>query len=171
MQASQKIHGFTFYGFTLIEMLVVVAIIAILSVLALPAAEPKVARAQVLESLELIDEYKKSVAVYFKATLNFPKDNLEAGIPKAEFLIGNYVDKIDLLQGAFRIHFGSKAHATLKDKTLTVRPIVVKGSPESPMSWVCGYSAIPEGMLASSLDRTTADPKFLPTYCRSLIVK
>ncbi len=158
-------------GFTLIEMLVVVAIIAILSLIALPSAEPTVARKQVLESLDLIEDYKKAVALYFKATLNFPKDNVEAGIPKPEFLIGNYVNRIELQQGAFHIHFGSKAHPALKDKILTVRPIVVKGSPESPMSWICGYSAVPEGMLAASVDKTTADPKFLPSSCRSLVIK
>lgn len=158
-------------GFTLIEMLVVVAIIAILSLIALPSAEPTVARKQVLESLDLIEDYKKGVVGYFKATLNFPKDNVEAGIPKPEFLIGNYVNSIELQQGAFHIYFGSKAHPALKDKILTVRPIVVKDSPESPMSWICGYSAVPEGMLAASVDKTTADLKFLPSSCRSLVTK
>ena len=158
-------------GFTLIEMLVVVAIIAILSLIALPSAEPTVARKQVLESLDLIEDYKKAVAVYFKATLSFPKDNVEAGIPKPEFLIGNYVDRIELHQGAFHIYFGSKTHPALKDKILTIRPIVVKSSPESPMSWICGYSAIPDGMQAASADKTTVDQKFLPFSCRMMSTK
>ncbi|MES2826164.1 MAG: prepilin-type N-terminal cleavage/methylation domain-containing protein [Pseudomonadota bacterium] len=153
-------------GFTLIEMLVVLAIIAILSVMALPSAEPTVARKQVLESLDLIEDYKKGVVVYFKASLNFPQDNLEAGIPKPEFLIGNFVNKIELQQGAFHIYFGSKAHPAIKDKILTVRPVVVKGSPESPMSWICGYSAVPEGMLAASANKTTVEFKYLPLSCR-----
>ncbi len=155
-------------GFTLIEMLVVVSLIAILSLLALPSAEPTIARKQVLESLDLIEDYKKGVTAYFKATLNFPKDNVEAAIPKPEYLIGNYVDKIELENGAFHIHFGRKAHPSIKDKILTVRPVVVKGSPESPMSWICGYSAVPDGMLAASVDKTTVDPKFIPPSCRNL---
>jgi type IV pilus assembly protein PilA len=155
-------------GFTLIEMLVVVAIIAILSVMALPSAEPTVARKQVLESLELIEKYKNKLADSFAVTYNFPSNNQEAGIPKPEFLIGNYVDRIDLQQGAFHIHFGSKAHPSIKDKVLTVRPIVVKGSPESPMSWVCGYSVVPAGMLAASANKTTVDQKFLPFTCRDI---
>jgi type IV pilus assembly protein PilA len=153
-------------GFTLMEMLVVLAIIAILSLFALPSAEPTVARKQVLESLDLIEDYKKGVVVYFKATLNFPLDNLQAGIPKPEFLIGNFVNKIELQQGAFHIYFGSKAHPGIMDKILTVRPVVVKGSPESPMSWICGYSAVPEGMLAASANKTTIEFKYLPVSCR-----
>lgn len=153
-------------GFTLIEMLVVLAIIAILSVMALPSAVPTVARKQVLESLELIKDYKNDVELDFKDSLIFPADNIAAGIPKPEFLIGNYVNKIELQQGAFHIYFGSKAHPGIKDKILTVRPIVVKGSPESPMSWICGYSAVPEGMLAASANKTTVEFKYLPLSCR-----
>ncbi|MES2675889.1 MAG: prepilin-type N-terminal cleavage/methylation domain-containing protein [Pseudomonadota bacterium] len=154
-------------GFTLIEMLVVLAIIAILSLLALPSAEPTVARKQVLESLDLIEDYKKGVVVYFKATLNFPKDNLAAGMPKPEFLIGNFVNKIELQQGGFHIYFGGKAHPAIKDKILTVRPVVVKGSPQSPISWICGYSVVPEGMLAASANKTTVEFKYLPISCRN----
>jgi type IV pilus assembly protein PilA len=153
-------------GFTLIELLVVLAIIAILATIALPATEPTVARKQVLESLELIDDYKKIVVVYYKATAGFPKDNAEALIPKAELLIGNYVDKIELQQGAFHLYFGNKAHPAIKNKILTLRPVVVKGSPESPMSWLCGYSAVPKGMLAAAEDKTSVDVKYLPFACR-----
>ncbi|HTF95660.1 MAG TPA: pilin [Cellvibrio sp.] len=153
-------------GFTLIEMMVVVAIIAIVALMAMPSPDPAIARKQVAESLELIEDYKKLVSFYHKSTQVFLKNNQEAGIPAADKLLGNYVDRIDLLNGAFHIHFGNKAHADIKDKTLTIQPITVKGSPQSPISWICGKAAVPDGMQAAGENRTDIDIKSLPLNCR-----
>jgi type IV pilus assembly protein PilA len=153
-------------GFTLIEMLVVLGIIAILSMLALPTFEPTVPRRQVVESIELAEDFKKVVRAYYQLSRSFPKDNAAAAIPNAENLLGNYVDRIDLNQGAFHLHFGMKAHASIKGKTLTIRPILVRDSPDSPISWLCGHSAIPTGMYSSADNRTSVEPKFLPFECR-----
>lgn len=153
-------------GFTLIELLVVVGIIAILALLAIPSFDPTITRKQVVESMELVDDYKKLVAFYHKSTLVFLKNNKEAGIPEPEQLIGNYVDNIELKDGAFHLHFANKAHVALKGKYLSIRPIMVKGSPESPISWVCGNSAVPDGMIASGENKTNLELKDLPLGCR-----
>lgn len=153
-------------GFTLIEMLVVVAIIAILAVIAMPSPDPTIARRQVIESMELVEDYKKLVAFYHKSTQVFLKDNKEAGIPAADKLLGNYVDRIDLKDGAFHIHFGNKAHPSIKNKTLSIQPVMVKGSPESPASWICGKAAVPAGMQAVGENRTDLELKDLPLNCR-----
>lgn len=153
-------------GFTLIEMLVVVAIIAVLAMLALPSPDPAIARKQVTESMALIDDYKKLVAFYHQSAQVFLKDNKEAGIPAPDKLLGNYVDRIDLVKGAFHIHFGNKAHPEIKNKTLSIQPIVVKNSPQSPISWICGKAAAPEGMEAAGENRTDIDIKNLPLHCR-----
>ena len=153
-------------GFTLIEIMVVVAIIAILALMALPSPDPAIARKQVVESMELIEDYKKLVAFYNKSTQVFLKDNKEAGIPAADKLLGNYVDRIDLKDGAFHIHFGNKAHPNIKGKTLSVQPIVVQGSPESPISWICGKAAVPTNMKAVGENRTDLELKDLPLNCR-----
>lgn len=153
-------------GFTLIEMMVVVAIIAILALMAIPKADPTIARRQVTESLELVEDYKKLVAYFHKSTLVFLKNNQEAGIPAPDKLLGNYVDMIELKDGAFHIHFGNKAHASIKDKILSVQPIMVKDSPESPISWLCGRGAVPEGMQAVGENRTNIELKDLPINCR-----
>ncbi len=153
-------------GFTLIEMMVVVAIIAILALMAIPKADPTIARRQVMESMELIEDYKKLVAYYHKGSLAFLKNNQEAGIPAPDKLLGNYVDWIELKDGAFHIHFGNKAHASIKDKTLSIQPIVVKDSPQSPMSWLCGKGAVPPGMQAVGENRTNIELKDLPINCR-----
>ncbi|OZY85123.1 prepilin-type cleavage/methylation domain-containing protein [Cellvibrio mixtus] len=155
-----------FNGFTLIEMMVVVAIIAILALMAIPKADPTIARRQVLESLDLIEDYKKLVAYYQKSELVFLKDNKEAGIPEPDKLLGNYVDAIELKDGAFHLHFGNKAHPSIKGKTLSVQPIVVKDSPQSPMSWICGKADVPTGMQAVGENRTDLEIKDLPINCR-----
>jgi type IV pilus assembly protein PilA len=155
----------TIKGFTLIEMLVVLAIIAILATISLPTFESKNLRAQTIESVELTKTLKESVALFYTSVKKFPRNNLEAGIPKAEFLIGNYVQKIELVDGAFQITFGNKANAKLKDKVLTIRPMVVKDSPESPISWVCGNSAVPQGMIAVGANNTNIPNYILPMNC------
>ncbi|HSC69312.1 MAG TPA: prepilin-type N-terminal cleavage/methylation domain-containing protein [Cellvibrio sp.] len=153
-------------GFTLIEMMVVVAIIAVLALIAMPSPDPTIARRQVVESMELIEDYKKLVAFYHKSTQVFLKDNKEAGIPPADKLLGNYVDRIDFKDGAFHIHFGNKAHPNIKDKTLSVQPIMVQGSPASPISWICGKAAVPPNMKAVGENRTDLEVKDLPLNCR-----
>lgn len=152
-------------GFTLIEMMVVLAIIAILLTISLPTFESKNLRAQTMESVELTKTLKESVTLFYMSAKKFPRNNLEAGIPKADFLIGNYVQKIELLNGALNITFGNKANAKLKDKVLTIRPMVVKDSPESPISWLCGNSAVPQGMIAVGANDTNIANYLLPMNC------
>ena len=153
-------------GFTLIEMMVVVAIIAILAVIALPSPDPAIARKQVIESMQLVEDYQKLVTFYHKSAQVFLKNNQEAGIPAADKLLGNYVDRIDLQDGAFHLHFGNKAHPSIKNKTLSIQPIMVSGSPESPISWICGKAAVPAGMKAVGENRTDLELKDLPLNCR-----
>lgn len=152
-------------GFTLIEIMVVLAIIAILMTISLPTFESKNVRAQTTESVELIKTLKESVALFYMSAKKFPRNNIEAGVPKAEFLIGNYVQKIEVLNGAFYITFGNKVNAKLKDKVLTIRPMVVKDSPESPISWLCGNSPTPEGMVAVGVNNTNIPSALLPMNC------
>jgi type IV pilus assembly protein PilA len=152
-------------GFTMIEMIVVLAVIAILSTIALPSFESKSTRAQTIESVELIKNLKDSVNLFYQAQHKFPRNNLQAGIPKPEFLIGNYVQRIDFVNGAFHITFGNKANAKLKDKILSIRPMVVKDSPESPISWLCGNAKVPGGMIAVGENRTDVVGSYLPMNC------
>ncbi len=153
-------------GFTLIEMMVVVAIIAILALMALPSPQPLLARQQVSESLSLIEDYKKLVVFYYASSHELLQNNEQANIPAADKLLGNYVDRIELAQGAFHLHFGNKAVEKIKGKYLSVRPIVVNGSPDSPISWVCGFAKVPDGMSAKGENKTDVEIGNLPLECR-----
>lgn len=156
-------------GFTLLEMMIVVAIIAILATLTLPMYLSSVAREQIQESLALVAQLKPQAERYQRVNGTLPLSNQELGIPEPEKLLGNYVESIELEDGAFHIAFGNKAANVLRGKFLTVRAITVVGSPASPMSWLCGYSAVPMGMEAAGNNLTSVQPQgLLPVSCRAL---
>jgi len=155
-------------GFTLLEMLVVLAMIAIMATLAVPAVVSPMAKDQVRESLALIENLKSPVVFYQASASVMPVKNEEAGLPLPDKLIGNYVKSIELENGAFHIAFGNKAVGMLQDKILTVRAISVEGSPVSPISWVCGYSKVPKGMEAAGQNRSTIPASLLPVACREI---
>lgn len=152
-------------GFTLLELMVVLAIIAIFAAVAMPSFKSNNTRAQVVESVELLKNLKDSVGLFYQTQKKFPRHNDEAGIPKPEHLIGNYVERIDYVMGSFNITFGNKANGVLKKKILSVRPMVVTASPESPISWVCGNSSVPEGMTAVGVNSTNVENQYLPINC------
>jgi type IV pilus assembly protein PilA len=154
-------------GFTLIELMIVVAIIGILASIAIPAYQDYTIRAQVVEAFSLASELKPSIQEYRKEHGRMPADNGAAGVPDSQLLIGNYVTRIEVVNGAMHIEFGNLANDNIKGAVLTLQPLVVKGSPASPMSWRCANRAIPNGMEAVGENRTTIDRKYLPSSCRA----
>jgi type IV pilus assembly protein PilA len=81
-------------------------------------------------------------------------------------LIGNYVSRIEVSDGALSVTFGNLVNKAIAGKVLTLQPLVVPGSPMSPMSWRCGLREIPKGMEAVGANRTDVDRQFLPASCR-----
>jgi type IV pilus assembly protein PilA len=156
----------TQHGFTLIELMIVISIIGILASVSLPAYQDYTVRAQVGTSLMLVSELKPHVIDFYKARGQFPTDNEQAGIPGANYIIGNHVKSVTIINGAMNIEMGNKVTAAVDGGVLSLRPIVVIGSPESPVSWICGHSEPPEGMEAVGENRTTLEAKYLPASCR-----
>jgi len=153
-------------GFTLIELMVVVGIIGILASLALPQYRSYVVRAQLVESLTLAREVQDGVQDYYKHHGRFPKNNKQAGVPEPQYLIGNYVKQIQVADGAIHITLGNKINMQLNDKIISLRPLVVTGSPGSPISWNCGFSEPPQGMQTVGENKTDIDIIFLGATCR-----
>jgi type IV pilus assembly protein PilA len=153
-------------GFTLIELMIVVAIIGILASIAIPAYQDYTVRAQVVEAFSLASEIKASVQEFRKDRGRLPRNNGEAGVPAADKLIGNFVTHVEVADGALHVTMGNHANKLIEGRVVTLQPIVVTGSPASPMSWRCGRREVPPGMEAVGENRTDVDQKHLPSSCR-----
>lgn len=154
-------------GFTLIELMIVVAIIAVLAGIAIPLYLNYTSQAETSEAFSLASYVKPKIAKYYHRYGHFPADNREAGLPSASSIIGHYVTAVSVDQGAIDITFRGKNIAQpLRGHTLTLRPLVVKGSPGSPIAWACGNSEAPSGMVPVGKNRTNLKASVLPSPCR-----
>ena len=160
-----RYHSMRLRGFTLIEMLIVLGIIAVLAMLAMPANLAKNQRADVAEALRMTETIRQTITFYYTMKLAFPEDNLQAGVPQADLLIGNNVTRIDIENGAIHITLGNKVSKALQGKILTLRPAVVTGSPTSPISWLCGAEPPVAGMEVVGENKTDLMPGLIPASC------
>ncbi|EMT8614001.1 pilin, partial [Neisseria gonorrhoeae] len=87
-------------GFTLIELMIVIAIVGILAAVALPAYQDYTARAQVSEAILLAEGQKSAVTEYYLNNGEWPKDNASAGVASTPTDIkGKYVQKVEVNNG------------------------------------------------------------------------
>lgn len=154
-------------GFTLIEVMVVVAIIAILTLIALPGYHTRIVRDQIIEGATLADIVKKPVAASWQSSQSFPADNAAAGLPVAEKIVSTQVSRVTVEDGAIHITYGNKVATSIHGKILTLRPAVVDDAPIVPVSWVCGHASAPEKMSAKGQNRTNIPLEYLPFNCRA----
>jgi type IV pilus assembly protein PilA len=161
-------------GFTLIELMIVVAIIGILAAIAIPAYQDYTIRAQVSEGLTLASDVKAGVAEYLAQTGDWPVDLEEAGLGSADAdsKAGRYVESIDVSNGTIQIVYGKDVNSKVNNKQLAIQPYV---NPNGDVVWRCGNAdaadaavAQPPGAAAAS-DAGTTDlqDKHMPASCRS----
>lgn len=154
------------HGFTLIELLIVIAMISILTTMALPSFQNQIIRAQVQEAIQLSKFVREDIETFYSKRHRLPKNNQEAGVPRAEKIIGNYVEKVEVKNGMINIVLGNKINKNASGKTLSVRPALVSGEPKVPISWVYGYATPPKGMAVQGENLSTIPEQFLPINCR-----
>jgi type IV pilus assembly protein PilA len=153
-------------GFTLIEMMVVIAIIAILALMAMPNMTDKLVRDQVVEAAKWADFAKAPVATAWATSKTLPADNAAAGLPAPDKMVSNLVSAVTVESGVLDITFGNQVNGSIKGKTLSLRPAVVDDSPMVPVAWVCGRGKVPDKMTVHGTDRTDLPDKWLPFNCR-----
>jgi len=153
-------------GFTLIEMMVVVAIIAILAMVALPNTQDRVIRTQITEALQLADIAKTPIGAAWTSTHILAPDNASIGLPIPEKVVSNYISALVVENGAVHLTFGNRAYGPLKNKILTLRPAVVADAPVVPITWVCGNASAPNQMTIQGQNKTDIPANFLPMNCR-----
>jgi type IV pilus assembly protein PilA len=153
-------------GFTLIELMVVLAVIAILAMIALPSTQGRLVRDQIVEASKLAEIAKAPVALAWTTTQSLPADNAAAGLPSADKIVSNLVSSVAVDAGAIHITFGNRANAAIAGKTLSLRPAVVDDAPVVPVAWVCAGASAPQKMTLRGANRTDVPTRFLPLNCR-----
>ena len=165
MKAIQK-------GFSLIELMIVIAILGILAVIALPAYQDYTARAQVSEAILLMEGQKSAVVEYYADKGKWPASNTDAGIATNTSIQGKYVAQVDV-GGNGVITATMKSADVNKEivgKTVSLTPhattattattTTAGGTPgataNGSFTWTCSTPGGTDGVAT----------KFLPSSCR-----
>lgn len=140
-------------GFTLIELMIVIAIVSVLTIIAVPAYHNYIARSQVTEIFTLLEGMKTAIADTYQSTADITDaDNGTGMIPLANEVSGKWVDNVVINDGVIAARLSANASALVANGVVQISPITHQGS----MEWTCSAG-------------TTVDTRYLPRACRDSI--
>ncbi|MGI9725356.1 pilin [Neisseria meningitidis] len=156
-------------GFTLIELMIVIAIVGILAAVALPAYQDYTARAQVSEAILLAEGQKSAVTEYYLNHGEWPANNSSAGVASSANIKGKYVQSVEVKNGVVTATMLSTGvNKEIQGKKLSLWAKRQNGS----VKWFCGQPVQRANAKAANADDVAADgtnkidTKHLPSTCR-----
>jgi type IV pilus assembly protein PilA len=126
-------------GFTLIELMIVVAIIGILAAIAIPMYLDYAIRTQVSHGLNLVAGAKVAVAEYYQDQGAFPDDNATAGLSPPATISGKYITQVEVIGGGMiEVTYGGDVNIKIINAKLTMQAFDMNGS----VAWTCSGDAV-----------------------------
>ena len=137
-------------GFTLIELMIVVAIVGILAAVAVPMYLDYTVRSQIAEGLNLSTSAKVAVTEFFQDRGVFPTNNTAAGVEAATDIQGKYVSSITVADDVITVQYGNEVNAQVFGETIT---LTADTTSAGSVKWVCASGGV-------------IQDKHLPAACR-----
>lgn len=165
-------------GFTLIELMIVVAIIGILAAIAIPAYQDYTIRAQITEGLNVVGGVKVGVEEYVMQTGDWPTAiGAAAGQLDIDVPGGKYIGGVAVNNGTIQVTMGGSANSAITaaaTNRIDLQPYFSAGNGAGNIIWRCGAATAPAapatandgGAVASTANATTIIAKYLPAACR-----
>jgi type IV pilus assembly protein PilA len=161
-------------GFTLIELMIVIAIIGILAAIAIPAYQNYTIRAQVSEANSLVGGVETAFDECFanKGDASAGKCGSLTDVGITSSIVGQYVSGVTMTAGVIKVTYGTAANAKIQTKNITFAPYA---SANGDISWVCsGYTTantVPTNLTAVNNSGgvtagTITNKSYLPSSCQ-----